>query len=89
MERLQRLCNALGVPLRWVDYTSKAVTSSLVDRAVAILEGRAAPTLLTAADDKFAVGLAAARQSGWVTAPSPHAHAMMASGLQARTPPPD
>jgi len=32
VERLQRLCNALGVPLRWVEYTPQAVTT-LVDRA--------------------------------------------------------
>ena len=68
---LQRLCDALGVQLCWVDTVPKSVTD-MIDRAVAILQGRAAPTLLTAADDAFAVGLASAKQSGWVVAPSPH-----------------
>ena len=72
--------------LCWVDTVPKAV-KGMIDKAVAILQEQAAPTLLTAADDAFAVGLASAEQSDWVVAPSPHAHAMGWSGLQARTPP--
>jgi len=86
IQRLQRLCEALGVRLCWVDTVPQAV-KSMIDKAVAILQKHAAPTLLTAADDAFAVGLASAKQSGWVVAPSPCAHAMGWSGLQARTPP--